>query len=73
MKNGKKLTIQLLLAVAMVLFGIALILVAFIVPPAGHIDPTVLTAYGETITFAGALLGLDFRYRHRQPPNEGEA
>ncbi len=63
MKHERKLTLQLLLAVAMVLFGIALILAAFIVPPAGHIDPTVLTAYGETLTFAGALLGLDYRYR----------
>ena len=67
MRNERKLTIQLLLAVAMVLFGVALILVAFIVPPAGQIDPTVLTAYGETLTFAGSVLGLDYHYRNRPP------
>ena len=66
MKHETKLTLQLLLAVAMVLFGVMLILAAFIVPPAGHIDPTVLTAYGETLTFAGSVLGLDYHYRYKK-------
>ena len=47
-------TYQFWLAVALVLFGVLLLIVAFFLPPAGLIDPTVLTAYGETLTFAGA-------------------
>ena len=66
MKHATKHSLQLLLAVAMVLFGMAVIVAAFIVPPAGHIDPTVLTAYGETLTFAGSVLGLDYHYRYKK-------
>ena len=50
----------------MVIFGIILITAAFITPPTGHIDPTVLTAYGETLTFAGSVLGLDYHYRYKK-------
>lgn len=60
MKHATKHSLQLLLAVLMVLFGMAVIVAAFIAPPTGNIDPTVLTAYGETLTFAGSVLGLDY-------------
>lgn len=40
-----------------------LITVAVVVPPRGVIDPTVLTAFGEILTFAGAVLGLDYSYK----------
>lgn len=66
---------QIILAVILVTFGVILIIVAFIVPPAGVIDPTILTAYGETLTFAGSLIGLDYhyRYKHFKPLNSGSA
>ena len=51
------------MATVAVLFGIALVATALWLPPAGYIDPTVLTAYGETLTFAGALIGIDYHYR----------
>ena len=62
------------------IFGIALIAVAILLPPAGYIDPTVLTAYGETLTFAGALIGVDYHYKSKKnskgpplaPPLKGE-
>lgn len=59
--------IQMIIAVILVCFGVILIIVAFIVPPAGVIDPTVLTAYGETLTFSGSLIGLDYHYRAKIP------
>ena len=63
-------TYQFWLAVALVCFGVVLLIVAFCLPPAGLIDPTVLTAYGETLTFAGALLRLDYKYKvSSHPPN----
>ena len=58
---------QVILAVILVVFGVLLIIIAFIVPPAGVIDPTVLTAYGESLTFAGSLIGLDYHYRAKIP------
>lgn len=56
---------QVILAVILVIFGIILIIAAFIVPPTGIIDATVLTAYGETLTFAGSLIGIDYHYRYK--------
>ena len=58
--------IELWLAVVAVVFGLGLIATALFLPPAGYIDPTVLTAYGETLTFAGALIGVDYHYRKRR-------
>lgn len=53
--------LQLLTAVALVAFGVMLIGAAFFVPPMGVIDPTVLTAFGEILTFAGAVIGVDYK------------
>lgn len=69
----RKLTIQLLIAVILVFFGVALIAAGFYVDPRGHIDPTVLTAYGETLTFAGSVLGLDYRYRYKYSTKDEDA
>ena len=62
----KKLTIQLILAVFVTAFGVALIIAAMCLPPQGVIDPTVLTAYGETLTFAGSLIGIDYHYKSKK-------
>jgi len=70
MQNKTKLNIELALAVFMTVFGVALIVAAFFVPPTGQIDPTVLTAYGETLTFVGALVGIDYHYRDRSGSNK---
>ena len=57
--------LQILLAVILVIFGVLLIIAAFIVPPTGVIDPTVLTAFGEILTFSGSLIGIDYHYRYK--------
>ena len=54
---------QLVLSISMASFGAILILTAFFVPPLGAIDASVLTAFGEILTFAGAVLGIDYKYR----------
>lgn len=54
---------QFYAAFAIVIFGLAMVTAAFCVPPKGVIDPTVLTAFGEILTFAGTILGLDYHYR----------
>lgn len=53
------------MAIFLVIFGVILILAAFIVPPTGVIDPTVLTAFGEILTFSGSLIGIDYHYRYK--------
>ena len=55
--------LQLLTSVALVTFGVLLLIAAFLVPPTGVIDPTVLTAFGEILTFAGAVIGIDYKHR----------
>ncbi|MCD8388110.1 MAG: hypothetical protein LUD17_14690 [Bacteroidales bacterium] len=56
---------QLRCALALVAMGCALLIAAFVVPPEGEIHSSVLVAFGEILTFAGALFGIDYRYRHR--------
>lgn len=55
--------VQLAAAVAMCAVGAGLIIGGFIVPPAGEIDSSVLVAFGEILTFAGALFGIDYKYK----------
>ena len=54
---------QLAAAVAMCAVGAGLIIGGFIVPPAGEIDSSVLVAFCEILTFAGALFGIDYKYK----------
>ena len=65
MRNDKSF-VQLILATAMCIFGCALLVAGTALPPTGVIDSSLLIAYGETLTFAGALIGIDYRYRYRK-------
>jgi len=64
-KRFNKLSIQLGLSVLLIIFGIGLLIASFIVPPTGVIDNSVLVAYGETLTFVGALIGVDYSYKYK--------
>lgn len=55
-----KLTIQVILSVILVLSGIVLLFMGFAVAPQGQIYDSVLIGSGETFTFAGALLGIEY-------------
>lgn len=66
MKEEKRHTIQLLTAVALVIFGILLVTAGFCVEPVGQIHPSVLTAFGETLTFSGSIIGLDYSYKKKR-------
>lgn len=55
--------LQLACAMAMSAVGAGLLIAGFIVAPTGSIDSSVLVAFGETLTFAGALFGIDYKYR----------
>ena len=57
--------VQLLTAVTPCLAGLTLHLMGFWMPPEGEISNSVLIAFGEVSTFAGALFGVDYKYRKR--------
>lgn len=59
----KRLHIQLWIAVFLSVSGMILLFCGFWVEPTGQIDNSVLVAYGEVSTFAGALFGVDYRYK----------
>ena len=61
--QGRK---QLRLAILLTVSGIGLLVAGFTVPPLGVIDSSVLVAFGEVMTFAGALLGLDYKYKYHE-------
>lgn len=60
-----KLTIQVCLAILLIIIGVVLLFLGFGADPYGEIHDSVLVAYGEVSTFAGALLGIDYTYRYR--------
>ena len=59
-----KPTLQLLAAIALIVIGCGLLIAGFILPPPGEIHNSVLVAFGEILTFAGALFGIDYHYKY---------
>lgn len=49
----------------MAALGAGLLIAGFTVPPSGKIDSSVLVAFGEVMTFVGALFGIDYRTRNK--------
>lgn len=64
-KMKRKLNIQLIVATVVTLAGIILLFMGFWVNPMGVIDNSVLVAFGEALSLAGALLGIGYTYRYR--------
>lgn len=58
-----RLTCQLAIAVALTFAGILLLFLGFFFSPEGEIHNSVLIGFGEVATFAGALFGVDYRYK----------
>jgi hypothetical protein len=50
-------------ACLLVFVGVGLLIAGFCVAPVGIIDSSILVAFGEVCTFAGALFGVDYHYR----------
>lgn len=57
--------IQLISAVLMTVCGCVLLFAAFLTPPPGEIHSSVLVAFGEIMTFVGALFGIDYKWSKR--------
>lgn len=61
---------QLFTAVGLIVLGCSLLVAGFILPPPGEIHNSVLIAFGEILTFAGALFGIDYHYKYKSSDNE---
>ena len=58
--------IQLTLSVTLCVFGCTMLTAGFVLPPLAEIHHSVLIAFGEILTFAGSLIGIDYRYRYKE-------
>lgn len=61
---------QFWLAVGLIAVGCGLLIAGLALPPVGEIDSSVLVAFGEVGTFAGAVLGIDYHYRYNMNQKE---
>ena len=61
----EKLTIQLITACLVTLGGMILLFWGCSIDPEGQIHDSLLIAFGEAMTFAGALFGVDYTYKYR--------
>lgn len=55
--------IQLVSAILLIVFGATLVMMGFWVAPMGIVHNSVLVAFGEILTFSGALFGIDYHYK----------
>ena len=60
-----KIDLQLIAAFILSLGGLILLFCGVFIDPQGEIHSSLLVAFGETATFAGALFGIDYVYRHK--------
>lgn len=60
-----KPTLQIICAVVLIALGGALLIAGMAIPPPGEIHESVLVAFGEILTFAGALFGMKYHYKYK--------
>lgn len=60
-----KLKFQLITSALLIVAGCGLLIAGFCVPPIGVIDSSILIAFGEILTFVGAVFGIDYSYRYK--------
>lgn len=57
--------VQFGMAIGLMLFGCALLLIGLLTPPEGVIDNSVLVAFGEIATLIAGILGIDAIYTNK--------
>ena len=62
--------IQLITAAILAIGGLVLLFCGVYIDPKGEIHDTLLVAFGEVATFAGALMGIDYTYRFKNHNND---
>ena len=70
----KNLNLQLITAFVLALGGLIMLFCGIYISPLGEIHDSLLVAFGEVATFAGALFGIDYtyknKYRHDNNPHK---
>lgn len=61
-----KLDLQLISAFILSVGGLVLLFCGIFIDPQGEIHSSLLVAFGETATFAGALFGIDYVYKKKK-------
>ena len=61
--------IQLLTAALLSIGGLVLLFCGVYIDPQGEIHESLLVAFGEVATFSGALMGIDYTYKHKNQDN----
>lgn len=62
-ERSKRIRIQMWESIVLIVVGCALLVAAFLTPPTGEIHSSVLIAFGEILTFVGAIFGIDYHYK----------
>ena len=62
-----KLNIQLLTAAVLSIGGLVMLYCGVYIDPRGAVHESLLVAFGEIATFAGALMGIDYVYKKKEP------
>ena len=60
-----KLSIQLLTAALLSIGGLIMLYCGVFIDPQGQVHESLLVAFGEIATFAGALFGIDYVYKKK--------
>lgn len=60
-----KFNIQLITAAVLSIGGLVLLFCGVYIDPQGQIHETLLIGFGEVVTFAGAIMGVDYTYKHK--------
>ncbi len=63
--------LQLITAAVLSIGGLILLFCGVYIDPKGEIHETLLVAFGEAATFAGALFGIDYTYRFKNSRGNG--
>lgn len=64
-RTNVKFTVQLVISCVVIFVGLFLLVCGFWTVPVGELSNSVLIAWGEVSTFAGALIGIDYTYKYK--------
>lgn len=60
------INIQLITAAILSVGGLAMLFCGVFIDPRGQIHESLLIGFGEVMTFAGSLMGIDYHYKSKQ-------
>ena len=63
--TNDKWNIQLITAFVLAFGGLVMLFCGIYISPLGEIHESLLVAFGEVATFAGALFGIDYTYKNK--------